>query len=40
MPPVIRAVFDGPEGRLMKCAEHARQLGGGSPLHNLVEVKC
>ncbi len=22
------------------CAEHVRQLGGESPLHNLVEVKC
>jgi len=21
------------------CAEHVRQLGGGSPLHNLMEVK-
>jgi hypothetical protein len=22
------------------CAEHVRQLGGASPLHNLMEVKC
>ena len=22
------------------CAEHVRQLGGESPLHNLMEVKC
>jgi hypothetical protein len=22
------------------CAEHVRQLGGVSPLHNLMEVKC
>jgi hypothetical protein len=27
----------GTEGRL--CAEHVRQLGGASPLHNLMEVK-
>jgi hypothetical protein len=23
-----------------KCARHGQQLGGGSPLHNLMEVKC
>jgi hypothetical protein len=22
------------------CAEHVRQVGGASPLHNLMEVKC
>jgi hypothetical protein len=22
------------------CAEHVRQPGGASPLHNLMEVKC
>jgi hypothetical protein len=26
--------------RLFWCAGHVRQLGGESPLHNLVEVKC
>jgi len=25
---------------LFLCAGHARQLGGASPPHNLVEVKC
>jgi len=31
----------GPEqsGPFLWCAEHVRQLGGGSPLSNLVEVK-
>jgi hypothetical protein len=24
----------------VSCAEHVRQLGGESPLHNLMEVKC
>ncbi len=23
-----------------ECAEHVRQLGGASPLHNLMAVKC
>src|SRR4051794_13729597 len=27
-------------GAVLLCAEHVRQLGGASPLHNLMEVKC
>ena len=26
-------------GPVVLCAEHVRQLGGASPLHNLMEVK-
>ena len=35
-----RAVSAAPDGAAKECAEHVRQLGGESPLHNLVEVKC
>jgi len=28
------------ESAFTLCAEHVRQLGGESPLHNLMEVKC
>ena len=27
-------------GAVSLCAEHVRQPGGASPLHNLMEVKC
>jgi hypothetical protein len=27
------------DGAFVMCAEHIRQLGGGSPLDNLMEVK-
>ncbi|MGD1104026.1 MAG: hypothetical protein ABSA59_18415 [Terriglobia bacterium] len=34
------AASRGPAGpRLFMCAEHVRQLGAESPLHNLMEVK-
>jgi tRNA pseudouridine13 synthase len=28
------------QAAVFKCARHGQQLGGGSPLHNLMEVKC
>jgi len=29
-----------PQARRFWCAEHGRQLGGETPLHNLMEVRC
>ena len=36
---VIKARFRQRQKALSVCAEHVRQLGGESPLHNLMEVK-